>query len=58
MSGTKSAVVLTIRDAAKMTPEGRRDIARWLDRQKRFLLKHSQELSSRFTARYIYNDEE
>lgn len=50
---TKSAATLTIHDAAKMTPAGRRRIAQWLDRQKSFLLKHHQELSSRFTARYM-----
>lgn len=52
----KSAVVLTIKDAADMTDNGRRDIAKWLDRQKQFLLKNNKELSRRFTARYLYEE--
>jgi hypothetical protein len=51
---TKAAAVLTIRNAADMTPEGRADIVRWLDRQKRFFLKHYKELSPTFRARYVY----
>ena len=51
---TKSAAIVTIKDAARMTPKGRRDIARWLRRQAHFLEKYAKELSPRFTARYLY----
>jgi len=51
-SETKAAI-LTIRDAETMTAKGRKNIARWLDRQKQFFLDYPQELSARFTARYI-----
>lgn len=50
----KSAAVLTIRRASDMTPKGRREIARWLDQQKGFLLKNPGELAARYTARYLY----
>lgn len=54
MTKEKSAAVLTIHDAANMTDEGRADIARWLRRQITFLMKNNTELSSRYTARYLY----
>lgn len=50
----KSAAVLTVFDAAKMTLKGRRDIAKWLQRQANTILTNSKRLSSRFTARYMY----
>lgn len=50
----KSAAIVTIKDAQDMTPEGRKDIARWLRRQAAFLEKHAEELSNRYTARYLY----
>lgn len=50
----KSAAILTIFDAAKMSEKGRKEIALWLRRQIGFLLKHNKELSDRYTARYIY----
>lgn len=53
----KSAAILTIRDAAEMTEEGRKEIARWLRRQTNLLLKHNTELASRYTARYLYTEE-
>ncbi len=51
---TKAVAILTIRNAADMTPEGRKAIAAWLDRQKRFFLKHPKELSGIFQARYLH----
>ena len=54
---TKAAAVLTIRNAAKMSPQGRIDIAKWLDKQKKFFLDYPQELSPRFTARYLYDED-
>ncbi len=53
---TKSAAVLTIFNAAKMTPSGRRNVAKWLDKQKQILLHDSASLSKRYTARYLYID--
>lgn len=50
----KSAAILTIRDADKMTPRGRKQIAAWLRRQSEFLTKHGKQYSGRFTARYLY----
>ena len=49
----KSAAVLTIRDASKMTPAGRRAVAAWLKRQSEFLAKNGKDFSGRFTARYL-----
>lgn len=51
---TKSAAIITIRDAAKMSKKGKRDIVAWMRRQAEFLEKHNDELSSRYTARYLY----
>ena len=50
----KSAAVLTIKDAPKMTTQGRKDIAAWLRRQATQLLKHGPLYADRFTGRYIY----
>lgn len=50
----KWAAVLTIFDADDMTPKGRKDIAEWLRRQAKFLVKDGDKLSKRFTARYMY----
>ena len=54
---TKAAAVLTINHAADMSPEGRKNIAKWLDKQKKFFLDYPQELSPRFTARYLYEEQ-
>jgi hypothetical protein len=51
----KSAAILTIHNAADMTAKGKKDIAKWIDRQKEILLKNNKELSGRYTARYLYN---
>lgn len=50
----KSAAIVTIRDAARMTARGRRDVAAWLRRTASFLVKHGDQYSSRFTGRYMY----
>lgn len=50
----KAAAVVTIFDAASMSPIGRRHVAKWLRRQSEFLANHSGEMSSRYTARYLY----
>jgi hypothetical protein len=54
MKKDKSAAILTIFDAAKMSAKGRRQIAAWLKRQAAFLEKHAKELAPRFRARYLY----
>lgn len=52
----KSAAILTIKDAAKMTPKGRRDIAAWLRARAKDLVEVGSQLHSTFRARYIYED--
>jgi hypothetical protein len=54
--GDRVAASLFIYDAAKMSPAGRRRIARWLKRQMEFVLKFPKQLSPRFRARYLYSD--
>lgn len=54
MAKEHAAAIITIKDAAKMTARGRRDIARWLRRHASFLERHASEFSARFTARYLY----
>jgi hypothetical protein len=51
---SKSAATLTIHRAADMTPTGRKRIADWLLQQRQTLLKNAKQLSSRYTARYLY----
>lgn len=50
----KSAAVLTIHDAPRMTAKGRRQIAAWLKKQAAFLTKDGGAFAKRFTARYLY----
>lgn len=50
----KSAAIITIKDAANMSPKGRKAIAAWMRRQAEFLEKHAKELSPTFRARYLY----
>ena len=55
MMTEKSAAILTIYRAPAMTPQGRRRIAKWLNRQASMLVKDGKHYSeSRFTARYLY----
>jgi hypothetical protein len=54
MKAEKSAAIVTIKDAPKMTKRGRKNIAAWLRRQAAFLEQHGNEFAGRFTARYIY----
>lgn len=51
----KSAAIVTIKDAPKMSKRGRNAIANWLERQARFLRSDGKMFSNRFTARYIYS---
>lgn len=51
----KTAAIVTIHQAPKMTYKGRRSIAKWLVRQADLLMKKHGKLSGRFTARYNYS---
>ena len=50
----KSAAILTIKDADKMSKRGRKEVAAWLRRHAKYLEQHGQAYSSRFTGRYLY----
>lgn len=54
----KAAAVLTIHGAAEMTPKGRKNIARWLERQAKAFMEEGPEYSKNFLARYLYDAEE
>lgn len=58
MATERSAAVLTIKDAADMTPRGAKDIARWLRSQADMLEQADarKALSGRYRARYLYED--
>ncbi len=53
---SKSAAVLTIHDADKMTKKGRREIAVWLIAQAAMLKEHGDQYAKRFTGRYLYGN--
>ena len=53
----KAAAILTIRDAADMTPEGRKDIAAWLKQQAKDLVKYGDDYSGELRARYLYESD-
>lgn len=50
----KSAAILTIKGADRMTKKGRAQIAAWLRRNADFLVKHGDKYSKGFRARYLY----
>lgn len=50
----KSAAVITIKDAGKMTKKGRREVAAWLRKTADTLVKYGDELAPTFRARYLY----
>lgn len=50
----KSAAILTVFDAAKMTPAGRKNIAKWLIQQAEFVLMDGKYFTRRYTGRYMY----
>lgn len=54
----KSAAVLTIHCASDMTSEGRTEIANWLRKQAKWLEDAGDNYSSRFVARYLYDEKE
>jgi hypothetical protein len=59
MATEKSAAVLTIKDAGKMTPSGARAVANWLRKQAGYLERANERkaLSDRYRARYLYSEE-
>ena len=54
----KTAAIVTINDASKMTPEGRKEVAKWLRRQGRWLEEYGDQMSHRCIARYVYQVDE
>lgn len=54
MSQDKSAAIVTVIQPGRMTPQGRKDIARWIRRQASLLERHADKLGRRFVARYLY----
>ena len=54
MKKEKTAAIVTINLANKMTPKGRKQIANWLRSRADLLVKHGDLMANRFTSRYIY----
>lgn len=52
----RSAAVLTIKDADKMTPKGRKEVAAWIRQRADFLEKHGANLGPRFRTRYVFEE--
>lgn len=50
----RSAAIVTIKDAPKMTKRGRRAIAGWLRKHATWLEEDGHRYATRFTGRYIY----
>jgi hypothetical protein len=50
----KTAAILTIYDADKMTEKGRKEIADWLRRQAKDLIKYGWQYTKEMRARYQY----
>jgi len=50
----KYAAIVTIFDAASMSPKGRQNIANWLRRTGSALQKEGAKYDKNFKARYIY----
>ena len=52
----KSAAILTIKDASKMTSKGRCEIAEWLIKQSKDLMEYGDEYADTCRMRYLYAD--
>lgn len=50
----KCAASITIHDAADMSFKGKKEIADWLRKQAKMLLKEGDNYSTRFRASYLY----
>jgi hypothetical protein len=53
----KSAAILTIKDADKMTKKGRENIAKWLRRNANNLEELGKDYVGNFRSKYLYNEE-
>lgn len=51
---SRSAAILTIHEAPRMTTAGRRRIAKWIRFQANYFELHGKQYSKRFIARYLY----
>lgn len=49
----KTAAIITIKDGARMSRRGRKQIAAWLRRQASFLESDGPRFAPRFRARYF-----
>ena len=49
----KAAAILTVRDADKMTPDGRKRIAGWLRAQAKLILAEGDNYAPRFRGGYL-----
>lgn len=52
----KSAAILTIKDAANMTKKGKKNIADWLRKQAKALIKDGHLYHKKIVIRYLYSD--
>lgn len=50
----KIVASIMIHDAAMMTPKGKKDIADWLKKQAKMLLKEGDNYTTRFRAAFYY----
>jgi len=50
----ESAAILTMKGVSRMTLQGRRDLAEWLDLQRELILSDGDRLSDRYRARYFF----
>jgi hypothetical protein len=51
----KSAAILTIKDAANMSKKGKQDIANWLRKQAKALIKDGHLYHKKIVIRYLYS---
>lgn len=52
----KNAATITIKDAAKMSADGRTRVAAWLRRQANTLEQEGKDYAPSFTANYEYQE--
>ena len=52
----KSAAVITVRDASKMTKRGKKQVAAWMRKHADMLEVEGHNYSRRFTGRYIIRE--
>lgn len=54
MTSEKFAARLVLYNAADYSPEGVKDIAAWLRKLAKMVLKEHKDMSKQFTAKYYY----